>query len=65
LFRFNIETGSFSVSKQLKQTKDQPEQQQICLTINVPLIWKVREIFFLAGKYNSAGDFISKPPGPK
>jgi hypothetical protein len=30
LFRFNIETGSFGVSKQLKQTKDQPKQQQIC-----------------------------------
>ncbi len=30
LFRFNIETGSFGVSKQPKQTKDQPKQQQIC-----------------------------------
>ncbi len=30
LFRFNIETGSFSVSKLPKQTKDQPKQQQIC-----------------------------------
>jgi hypothetical protein len=30
LFRFNIETGSFGVSKQLKQTKDQLKQQQIC-----------------------------------
>jgi hypothetical protein len=30
LFRFNIETGSFGVSKQLKQTKDQPKQQEIC-----------------------------------
>jgi hypothetical protein len=28
LFRFNIETGSFGVSKQPKQTKDQPNQQQ-------------------------------------
>jgi hypothetical protein len=30
LFRFNIETGSFGVSKQPKQTKDQQKQQQIC-----------------------------------
>ncbi len=30
LFRFNIETGDFSVLKQPKQTKDQPKQQQIC-----------------------------------
>jgi hypothetical protein len=30
LFRFNIETGSFDVSKQPKQTKDQPKQQQFC-----------------------------------
>jgi hypothetical protein len=30
LFRFNIETGSFGVSKQPKQTKDQPKQQKIC-----------------------------------
>ncbi len=30
LFRFNIETGSFGVLKQPKQTKDQPKQQQIC-----------------------------------
>jgi hypothetical protein len=30
LFLFNIETGSFSVSKQPKQTKDQPKQQQTC-----------------------------------
>jgi hypothetical protein len=30
LFRFNIKTGSFCVSKQPKQTKDQPKQQQIC-----------------------------------
>jgi hypothetical protein len=30
LFRFDIETGSFGVSKQPKQTKDQPKQQQIC-----------------------------------
>jgi hypothetical protein len=30
LIRFNIETGSFSVLKQPKQTKDQLEQQQIC-----------------------------------
>jgi hypothetical protein len=30
LFRFNIETGSFGVSKQPKQTKTQPKEQQIC-----------------------------------
>ncbi len=30
LFRFIIKTGSFGVSKQMKQTKDQLEQQQIC-----------------------------------
>jgi hypothetical protein len=30
LFRFNIETGSFGVSKQPKQTKDQPKQQETC-----------------------------------
>jgi hypothetical protein len=30
LFRFNIETGSFSVLKQPKQTEDQPKQQKIC-----------------------------------
>jgi hypothetical protein len=30
LFRFNIETGSFGVSKQPKQRKDQPKQQEIC-----------------------------------
>ncbi len=30
LFRFNIETGSFGVSKQPKQTKEHPKQQQIC-----------------------------------
>jgi hypothetical protein len=30
LVRFNIKTGSFGVSKQPKQTKDQPKQQQIC-----------------------------------
>jgi hypothetical protein len=30
LFRFNIETRNFGVSKQPKQTKDQPKQQQIC-----------------------------------
>ncbi len=30
LFCFNIETGSFRVLKQVKQTKDQPKQQQIC-----------------------------------
>ncbi len=30
LFHFNIETGSFGVSKQPEQTKDQPKQQQIC-----------------------------------
>ncbi len=30
LFLFNIETGSFGVSKQPKQTKDQSKQQQIC-----------------------------------
>ncbi len=30
LFRFNIETGSFGISKQPKQPKDQPKQQQIC-----------------------------------
>jgi hypothetical protein len=35
LFRFNIETGSFGVSKQPKQTKDQPKQQQICSNINL------------------------------
>jgi hypothetical protein len=29
-FRFNIETGSSGVSKQLKQTKDKPKQQQTC-----------------------------------
>jgi hypothetical protein len=29
-FRFNIESGSFGVSKQPKQTKDQPKKQQIC-----------------------------------
>jgi hypothetical protein len=29
LFRFNIETGSFGVLKQSKQTKDQPKQQKI------------------------------------
>jgi hypothetical protein len=29
LFRFDIETGSFGVSKQPKQTKDPPKQQQI------------------------------------
>jgi hypothetical protein len=29
LFRFNIKTGSLGVSKQPKQTKDQPKQQQI------------------------------------
>jgi hypothetical protein len=29
LFRFNIETRNFGVSKQPKQTKDQPKQQQI------------------------------------
>jgi hypothetical protein len=34
LFRFNVETGSFGVSKQPKQTKDQPKQQQICSNIN-------------------------------
>jgi hypothetical protein len=27
LFRFNIETGSLGVSKQPKQTKDQPKHQ--------------------------------------
>jgi hypothetical protein len=36
LFRFNIETGSFGVSKQPKQTKDQLKQQQICLTFLIP-----------------------------
>ncbi len=30
LFRFNIETGGFGVSKQPKQTEDQLKQQQIC-----------------------------------
>jgi hypothetical protein len=30
LFGFDIETGSFGVSKQPKQTKDQPKKQQIC-----------------------------------
>ncbi len=30
LFRFNIEIGNFGVSKQPKQTKDKPKQQQIC-----------------------------------
>ncbi len=30
LFRFNIETGSFGVSKQPKQTKDQQKEHQIC-----------------------------------
>ncbi len=30
LFCFNIKTGSFGVSKQPKQTKDQPKQQEIC-----------------------------------
>jgi hypothetical protein len=30
LFRFNIKTESFGVSKPPKQTKDQPKQQQIC-----------------------------------
>ncbi len=35
LFRFNIETGSFSVLKQPKQTEDQPKQQQICQNINL------------------------------
>jgi hypothetical protein len=35
LFGFNIKTGSFGVSKQLKQTKDQPKQQQICENINL------------------------------
>jgi hypothetical protein len=34
VFRFNIETGSFGVSKQPKQTKDQPKQQQICSNFN-------------------------------
>ncbi len=34
LFRFNIETGSFGVSKLPKQTKDQPKQQEICYNIN-------------------------------
>jgi hypothetical protein len=29
LFRFNIETGSFGVSKQPKQRKDQPKEQEI------------------------------------
>jgi hypothetical protein len=31
LFRFNIETGSFGVLKQPKQTKDKLKQQQILL----------------------------------
>jgi hypothetical protein len=35
LFHFNIETGSFGVSKQPKQIKDQPKQQQICKNINL------------------------------
>jgi hypothetical protein len=35
LFRFNIETGSFGVSKQPKQTKNQPKQHQICENINL------------------------------
>jgi hypothetical protein len=30
LFRFNIKTRSFGVSKQPKRTKDQTKQQQIC-----------------------------------
>jgi hypothetical protein len=30
LFRFNIKTGSFGVSKQPKQTKDQLKQPLIC-----------------------------------
>ncbi len=30
LFLFNIEIGSFGVSKQPKQIKEQPKQQQIC-----------------------------------
>ncbi len=30
LFRFNIETGSFGVSKHPKQTKDKPKQQHTC-----------------------------------
>ncbi len=35
LFRFNIETGSFGVSKQPKQTKDKPKQQQTCYNTNL------------------------------
>ncbi len=35
LFRCNIKTGSFGVSKLPKQTKDQPKQQQICSNINL------------------------------
>ncbi len=35
LFCFNIETRSFGVLKQLKQTKDKPKQQQICSNINL------------------------------
>ncbi len=35
LFRFNIETGSFSISKQPKQTKDKPKQQQTCYNIHL------------------------------
>jgi hypothetical protein len=33
LFCFNIERGSFGVSKQPKQTKDKPKQQQTCYNI--------------------------------
>jgi hypothetical protein len=35
LFRFNIKTGGFGVSKQPKQTKDQSKQQQIFFNINL------------------------------
>jgi hypothetical protein len=46
LFRFNIKTGSFGVSKQPKQTKDQPKQQEICSNINLfnsPCTFKRKE----------------------
>jgi hypothetical protein len=53
LFRFNIETGSFGVSKQPKQTKDKPKQQQTCYNIHLFNSLYHKFCFFRLFRYRS------------
>ncbi len=53
LFRFNIETGRFGVSKQPKQTKDKPKQQQTFYNIHLFSSLYHQFCFFRLFRYRS------------